>query len=68
MLLRDLFDNNQSLQNKLVTAALSIEYAPSIDDKRPNDLADEINHPNYSNWGYHTKDYHIYGLLWSKLI
>lgn len=49
----------------LLKTALSIEYAPSIDDKRPNDLADEINHPNYSNWGYHTKDYHIY--LWALM-
>ncbi|WP_420573274.1 DUF3089 domain-containing protein [Kordia sp.] len=45
--------------------ALSVEYNPLPNDQRPNDLASEQNHPNYSNWGYHTKDYHIY--LWALM-
>lgn len=45
--------------------ALSVEYKPLINDQRPNDLAEEQNNPNYSNWGYHVKDYHIY--LWALM-
>ncbi|WP_046744355.1 DUF3089 domain-containing protein [Kordia zhangzhouensis] len=44
---------------------LSIEYNPVINDQRPNDLENEQNHPNYPNWGYHIKDYHIY--LWALI-
>ncbi|MCV6631615.1 MAG: DUF3089 domain-containing protein [Flavobacteriaceae bacterium] len=44
---------------------MSLLYNPLPNDQRPNDLADAQNHPNYSNWGYHTKDYHIY--LWALM-
>ncbi|MDO5972041.1 DUF3089 domain-containing protein [Flavivirga aquimarina] len=49
----------------LLNTALSIEYSPLANDNRPNDLAEAQNHPNYNNWGYHTKDYHIY--LWALM-
>lgn len=44
---------------------MSLSFNPLTNDQRPNDLADAQNHPNYSNWGYHTKDYHIY--LWALM-
>lgn len=44
---------------------LSIEYAPSGNDLRPNDLASEADHPNFEYWGYHRKDYNIY--LWALM-
>lgn len=44
---------------------LNVELTPSTSDQRPNDLADELNHPNYGYWGYHRKDYNIY--LWALL-
>ncbi|ALJ04991.1 hypothetical protein APS56_07580 [Pseudalgibacter alginicilyticus] len=44
---------------------LSVAYAPLQNDQRPNDLANAQSHPNYSNFGYHTKDYHIY--LWALM-
>ncbi len=46
-------------------AVLSVTHTPEVDDNRPNELAEEQNHPNYNNWGYHTKDYHIY--LWALM-
>lgn len=49
----------------LQKVVLSVEYAPLPNDKRPNDLADEVLSPNYENWGYHIKDYHIY--LWALM-
>ncbi|NNG11012.1 MAG: hypothetical protein HKM92_12650, partial [Arenibacter sp.] len=44
---------------------LNVELAANINDQRPDDLADEVNHPNYDYWGYHRKDYNIY--LWALL-
>ncbi len=34
-------------------------------DQRPDDLASEAEHPLYTFWGYHRKDYHIY--LWALI-
>lgn len=45
--------------------ALSVAYNPLVNDERPNELDAEQNHPNYLNWGYHIKDYHIY--LWALM-
>lgn len=44
---------------------LSIEYVPTANDQRPNDLASEDNDPNFEIWGYHRKDYNIY--LWALM-
>lgn len=44
---------------------LSVAYSPKASDQRPNDLASEDSHPNFQNWGYHRKDYHIY--LWALM-
>ncbi|WP_052823435.1 DUF3089 domain-containing protein [Neotamlana sedimentorum] len=44
---------------------LSINFEAQPNDQRPNELEDEQDHINYSNWGYHTKDYHIY--LWALM-
>lgn len=49
----------------LQKAVLSIEYTPELNDLRTNDLASEVSHPNYDNWGFHTKDYHIY--IWALM-
>ena len=49
----------------LQKAAITIEYTPEVNDLRPNELEDEKSHPNYSNWGYHTKDYHLY--IWDLM-
>lgn len=46
-------------------AGLSLEYLPTRNDQRPNDLASEDNHPNFQYWGYHRKDYNIY--LWALM-
>lgn len=57
------FENMYNLRFRRETlqkAVLSIAYTPEVNDLRPNDIADEPNHPNYSNWGYHRKDYNIY--------
>jgi len=62
------FDNLYNAKHKrngLNKVALSISYNPLPNDNRPNDLADEILSPNYDNWGYHKKDYHIY--LWALM-
>ncbi|WP_405414812.1 DUF3089 domain-containing protein [Maribacter sp. Asnod1-A12] len=45
--------------------ALSVAYNPLAGDQRPNDLESEQSNPNYDNWGYHPKDYHIY--LWALM-
>ncbi|MEP5271609.1 hypothetical protein, partial [Maribacter dokdonensis] len=44
---------------------LSLTYDFSDTEQRPNELEEEKSHPNYDNWGYHTKDYHIY--LWALM-
>jgi len=49
----------------LTKVALSLSFSPSFNDFRPDDLANEVLHPNYSDWGYHIKDYHIY--LWALM-
>lgn len=59
-----LYNVRQKREN-LKKVVLSVEYNPSAGDQRPNDLADEQNHPNYPNWGYHIKDYHLY--LWALI-
>lgn len=62
------FDNLYNVRHKrdgLTKVALSIAHNPEVNDMRPNDLANEVFHPNYSDWGYHIKDYHIY--LWALM-
>ncbi len=52
-------------RNGLHKLGLKVDFSPNANDQRPDDLADEKNHPNYDYWGYHTKDYNIY--LWALL-
>ncbi|MBC3846976.1 DUF3089 domain-containing protein [Winogradskyella echinorum] len=62
------FDNLYNVRHKrdgLTKVALSLAHNPEVNDMRPNDLANEVFHPNYSDWGYHIKDYHIY--LWALM-
>lgn len=46
-------------------AVLSVNYTDDPSDERPNDLLSQEEHPNYSNWGFHVKDYHLY--LWALM-
>lgn len=62
------FNNLYSVKHKregMLKVVLSVSHNPLVNDQRPNDLEDEKSHPNYPNWGYHTKDYHIY--LWALM-
>ncbi|WP_372938402.1 hypothetical protein, partial [Seonamhaeicola sp.] len=62
------FNNLYSVKHKregMQKVVLSVSHNPLVNDQRPNDLEDEKSHPNYPNWGYHTKDYHIY--LWALM-
>lgn len=52
-------------RENLQKVVLSVAYNPTNNDLRPNDLEEEQNHPNYPNWGYHIKDYHIY--IWALM-
>lgn len=49
----------------LQKVVLSLEHNHVNGDLRPNDLEGEKEHVNYNDWGYHTKDYHIY--LWALM-
>lgn len=42
-----------------------LTHTPAPGDQRPDDLASEAEHPLYTFWGYHRKDYHIY--LWALI-
>ncbi len=46
-------------------AVLSLDYINDPSDQRPNDLLTQEDHPNYSIWGFHVKDYHVY--LWALM-
>ncbi|MFI1745719.1 DUF3089 domain-containing protein [Thalassobellus sediminis] len=57
--------NVRQRREGLQKVVLSIEHNAQVNDQRPNDLENEKNNPNYPNWGYHVKDYHIY--LWALM-
>ncbi|EAS19040.1 hypothetical protein BBFL7_00489 [Flavobacteria bacterium BBFL7] len=59
-----LYDVRQKREGPL-KVALSLQHNSILNDLRPDELGIEQNNVNYSNWGYHTKDYHIY--LWALM-
>jgi len=46
-------------------SVLAIDYINDSLDLRPNELLATESHPNFNNWGFHQKDYHIY--LWALM-
>ncbi|WP_159090814.1 hypothetical protein [Aquimarina aquimarini] len=57
--------NVRQKRDDVQKVVLSVDHNPLMNDQRPNDLEREQNSPNYADFGYHTKDYHIY--LWALM-